>query len=245
MTERRHDLVIFDCDGVLVDSERLSIRVDMTYLERLGWPMTEAEVIERFVGRSDADMRAIIEDHLGGPVPPEIDEEFARQYREAFETELVAVEGIVDALEAIEAAGLATCVASSGGHPKIRRSLELTGLTGWFDDRIFSADDVARGKPAPDLFLHAAATMAVAPGRCVVVEDSVHGVTAAIAAGMTPIAYAGGVTSAERLAAVGQGIATIDEMRELPATLRIAAAPTFRTRTGFDRDRVGDRGPGR
>lgn len=224
MSDRRYDLVIFDCDGVLVDSERLSIRVDMVYLDRLGWPMTEDEVIERFVGRSDADMRAIIEDHLGGPVSPEIDAEFARLYREAFENELVAVDGIVEALDAVQRAGLATCVASSGGHAKIRRSLELTGLTEWFDDRIFSADDVARGKPAPDLFLHAAATMGIAAGRAAVVEDSVHGVTAAIAAGMTPIAYAGGVTSAEKLSAVREGIVTIDAMRDLPAALGITTA---------------------
>lgn len=224
MTERRHDLVIFDCDGVLVDSERLSIRVDIVYLDRLGWPMTEEEVVERFVGRSDADMRAIIEDHLGGPVAPEIDEEFARLYREAFENELVAVEGIEAALAAVRAAGLATCVASSGGHAKIRRSLELTGLTEWFGERIFSADDVARGKPEPDLFLHAAATMGVRPERSVVVEDSVHGVSAAIAAGMTPIAYAGGVTSAEKLSSVGPGIVTIANMHDLPAALGISAA---------------------
>jgi HAD superfamily hydrolase (TIGR01509 family) len=220
VTDGPFELVIFDCDGVLVDSERLSIRVDLVYLERLGWPMTEAEVIERFVGRSDADMRAVIEDHLGGPVPAAIDEEFDRLYRETFDAELTAVDGIVEALEAIAAAGLPTCVASSGGHEKIRRNLALTGLAGWFGDRIFSATDVANGKPAPDLFLHAAAAMGVDPARCVVVEDSIYGVQATLAAGMTAFGYAGGVTAEERLAGVGGNVVTFDDMRALPALVR-------------------------
>ena len=211
------DLVIFDCDGVLVDSERLSIRVDKVYLDRLGWPMDEAEIVERFVGRSDADMRAEIEAHLGGPIPPDIDEEFERTYRETFERELTAVDGIELALDAIAAAGLGVCVASSGGHAKIRRSLELTGLSRHFDDRIFSATDVARGKPAPDLFLHAADAMGAEPERTAVVEDSAHGVAASVAAGMTTLAYAGGVTPAARLA--GPGVEVFDDMRELPGLL--------------------------
>jgi HAD superfamily hydrolase (TIGR01509 family) len=225
VTQRRFDLVIFDCDGVLVDSERLSIRVDVDYLDRLGWPMAEAEIIERFVGRSDADMRADIEAHLGGPIPPEIDEEFARLYRATFEAELAPVEGIADVLAAVAAAGVRMCVASSGGHEKIRRSLALTGLSGWFEDgRIFSAMDVELGKPAPDLFLHAAEAMSVAPDRSAVIEDSVYGVRAALAAGMTPFAYAGGVTSAARLAAAAGGVITFGQMVALPALLGVDRA---------------------
>ena len=211
------DLVVFDCDGVLVDSERLSIRVDAVYLERLGWPMDEAEIVERFVGRSDADMKAEIEDHLGGPVPADIDAEFERLYRETFERELRPVDGIVNTLDAVAAAGIAMCVASSGGHAKIRRSLELTGLTEYFGERIFSATDVARGKPAPDLFLHAAAALGAVAGRTAVVEDSAHGVAAAVAAGMAPFAYAGGVTPAARLE--GHGVTVFDDMHRLPALL--------------------------
>jgi HAD superfamily hydrolase (TIGR01509 family) len=211
------DLIVFDCDGVLVDSERLSIRVDAIYLERLGWPMREAEIIERFVGRSDADMRAAIEDHLGRPIPPDVEAEFNRLYREMFEAELEPVEGIVAALETIEASGILVCVASSGGHEKIRRSLELTGLTRFFDERIFSATDVERGKPAPDLFLHAAASLGAVPARSAVVEDSVFGVEAALAAGMRPFAYAGGVTSEERLAR--PGAVTFRHMADLPGLL--------------------------
>jgi len=213
----RFDLVIFDCDGVLVDSERLSIRVDAIYLDRLGWPMSEAEIIERFVGRSDADMRVVIEDHIGGPIPADIDREFDRLYRETFEAELRPVDGIVEALDAIVATGIPVCVASSGGHAKIRRSLELTGLTGYFGDRIFSASDVALGKPAPDLFLHAASRMGAAPSRSAVVEDSAFGVDAAIAAGMLAFAYAGGVTAADRL--TRPGVVVFDDMHRLPGLL--------------------------
>ena len=225
MTDRRFDLVIFDCDGVLVDSERLSIRVDLVYLERLGWAMSEAEAVERFVGRSDADMRADIEAYLGGPVPAEIDAEFERQYRQAFEEELGPVAGVAGVLDAVATSGLRMCVASSGSHAKIRRSLALADLTPWFDDdRIFSATDVSTGKPAPDLFLHAAASMGVAPGRCAVVEDSVYGVQAALAAGMEAFGYAGGVTPASRLAATGDGVTTFEDMADLPAVLGIGGS---------------------
>lgn len=213
------DLIVFDCDGVLVDSERLSIRVDAMYLDRLGWPMGEAEIIERFVGRSDADMRAVIEEHLGRPIPADIDEEFDRLYRETFEAELRPVDGIVVALDAIVAAGIPVCVASSGGHAKIRRSLDLTGLTRYFGDRIFSASDVDHGKPAPDLFLHAASRMGAAPSRSAVVEDSAFGVDAAIAAGMRAFAYAGGVTGADRL--TRPGVVVFDDMHRLPALLNL------------------------
>jgi len=213
------DLVIFDCDGVLVDSERLSIRVDAMFLERLGWPMDEAEIVERFVGRSDADMRADIEERLGRPIPAEIDREFDRIYRDTFERELTAVDGIVDALDVIVAAAIPICVASSGGHAKIRRSLDLTGLTRYFGDRIFSAADVPRGKPAPDLFLHAASSMDASPSRCAVVEDSAFGVDAAIAAGMRAFGYAGGVTSGDRLSR--PGVVVFDDMHRLPELLGV------------------------
>ena len=212
------DLIIFDCDGVLVDSERLSIRVDAIFLERLGWPMSSDEIVERWVGRSDADMRAEIEEHIGGPIPVDIDEEFSRIYRETLDRELVAVDGIREALDVITTP---RCVASSGEHEKIRRNLSLTGLSDYFGDRIFSATDVAHGKPAPDLFLLAARILGAEPARCAVVEDSVHGVEAALAAGMRAFAYAGGVTPAERLARPGAVV--FNDMRELPALLDAAA----------------------
>ncbi len=211
-------LVIFDCDGVLVDSERLSIRVDAMFLEQIGWPMPESEIVDRFVGRSDADMRAEIERHIGGPIPPDVEEEFRRVYLDTFARELTPVDGIVEALDAIT---IPWCVASSGDHAKIRRNLGLTGLSDRFGDRIFSATDVANGKPEPDLFLHAAERMDASPARCAVVEDSVYGVQAALAAGMHAFAYAGGVTSAGRLSLPGAVV--FDDMRDLPALLAAAS----------------------
>jgi HAD superfamily hydrolase (TIGR01509 family) len=214
------ELIIFDCDGVLVDSERLSIRIDAIYLERLGWPMSQEEIVQRWVGRSDADMRTEIEAHIGGPIPPDVEEEFGRLYREIFDRELAPVDGIREALDVIT---IPRCVASSGKHDNIRRNLALTGLSGYFGERIFSATDVERGKPAPDLFLFAARTLGAEPSRCAVVEDSVYGVEAALAAGMLPFAYAGGVTAADRLARPGAVVFT--DMRQLPDLLEAAVAP--------------------
>jgi HAD superfamily hydrolase (TIGR01509 family) len=214
------ELIIFDCDGVLVDSERLSIRIDAIFLERLGWPMSPEEIVQRWVGRSDADMRTEIEAHIGGPIPSDIDEEFSRIYREIFDRELTPVDGIRAALDVIT---IPRCVASSGKHDNIRRNLALTGLSSYFGERIFSATDVEHGKPAPDLFLLAARTLGAEPSRCAVVEDSVYGVEAALAAGMLPFAYAGGVTPADRLARPGAVVFT--DMRQLPELLETAVVP--------------------
>jgi HAD superfamily hydrolase (TIGR01509 family) len=219
-TTRRFDLVIFDCDGVLVDSERLSVSLDVRLLAGLGWPLTEAEIIERFVGRTDAAMRAEIEEHLGRDVGPAW-AAFGEEYVRLFATELRPVDGVVEAVDAVQAAGYATCVASSGGHDKIRRNLALTGLRERFGERIFSGEDVVHGKPAPDLFLHAAEAMAVEPARCAVVEDSRHGVAAARAAGMRAYAYAGGVTSAAALE--GPATTVFEDMRALPDLLQSRA----------------------
>jgi HAD superfamily hydrolase (TIGR01509 family) len=208
------DLVIFDCDGVLVDSERIAVRIDVIVLERLGWPLTEAEVIERFVGRSEEYMVGEIEAALGRPLAPDWDHEFRPLYHDAFEAELAPVDGVVDALDRI---GAPTCVASSSSHERLRRTLGLTGLYDRFAGRIFSAADVANGKPAPDLFLHAAATLGADPARCAVVEDSVFGLQAARAAGMTAFGYGGGVTPPERLE--GPATTVFADMRELPALL--------------------------
>lgn len=212
----RFDLVIFDCDGVLVDSERLSVRLDVELLEILGWPLSEAEIVEHWVGRTEAAMRAEIEAHLGRDVSAEW-EAFSERYVAAFANALEPVDGVSDVVDAIQATGVATCVASSGDHAKIRRNLAKTGLLDRFAGRIFSADDVEHGKPAPDLFLHAATAMGVEPGRCAVIEDSRHGVAAARAAGMEALGYAGGVTPAAALA--GPATTVFDDMRELPALI--------------------------
>ena len=208
------ELVIFDCDGVLVDSERISVRVDVAVLARLGWPMTEAEVVERFMGRTEADMAAEIEAHLGRPLPANWEEPFRHLYREAFEAELKPVPGILEALDAIAGP---ICVASSGTHERMRYTLGLTGLYPRFAGRIFSASEVARGKPAPDLFLHAARRMGVRPAACAVVEDSRYGVEAARGAGMRAFGYAGGLSPRAWLE--GPDTVVFDEMRDLPRLL--------------------------
>ena len=213
---RRFDLVIFDCDGVLVDSEILSIRLDMELLAKLGWPMTQAEIVERWVGRTEEAMRREIEDHLGRDVGDEW-AEFSERYVRVFAEELEPVAGVAAAIDAIHQAGYATCVASSGDLAKIQRNLAKTGLLDRFGDRLFSADDVEHGKPAPDLFLHAADAMGIPRERTAVVEDSRHGVTAARAAGMWAFAYAGGVTPAEALA--GPVTTVFDQMADLPELL--------------------------
>jgi len=208
------ELVIFDCDGVLVDTERLAVRVDVQVLAQLGWVMTEAEVVERFVGLSDATIREAIEAHTGRSLADNWEQEFRHLYRSSFAESLTAVDGVVEALDGIT---LRTCVASSGSHEKMRFTLGLTGLLERFDGRMFSVSEVERGKPAPDIFLHAAARMGVAPAACAVVEDSRFGVEAARAAGMRAFGYAGGLTPAHLLA--GSGTIVFTDMRELPRLL--------------------------
>ena len=210
------ELVIFDCDGVLVDSERLAVRIDVRVLGELGWIMTEQEVVERFMGRTHEYMVSEIEAFLGRPLAPDWEDPFHQLYRDAFAAELRPVEGVVDALDRIT---LPTCVASSGTHEKIRFTLGLTNLYDRFAGRIFSASEVARGKPAPDLFLHAAKRMGVDPAACAVVEDSRYGVEAARAAGMLALGFAGGLTAAEHLQ--GPGTIVFTEMRELPSLLAL------------------------
>jgi HAD superfamily hydrolase (TIGR01509 family) len=208
------ELVIFDCDGVLIDSERLAVKVEVAALRDLGWPLTEAEVIARFMGRSDREMHAAIEAHLGRELPGGWHEQIQRRYRQAYEAALAPVAGVLDALDRIS---LRTCIASSGTHEHLRYTLGLTGLYERFAGRIFSAEDVGRGKPAPDLFLYAAEQMGVEPAACVVVEDSRPGVEAARAAGMRALAFAGGLTHADALG--GPDTIVFHDMRELPALL--------------------------
>lgn len=214
------ELVVFDCDGVLVDSERLSVVVDQRVLGEFGWHLTQDEILHRFVGRSSAYFRAELETFLGRPLDHDWEARFQPWYEEAFARDLEPVPGIRSAVERLEAAGTATCVASNGSHDKIRRNLARTGLLPSFDGRIFSADDVAQGKPAPDLFLHAAERMGYAPESCVVVEDSRSGIAAARAAGMQAYGYAGGLTPSEWL--TGERTIVFDDMAALPALLDLA-----------------------
>lgn len=208
------ELVVFDCDGVLVDSEPIAVRIDALVLEHYGLTLSEAEIVERFVGRSPSAMERFIESRLGRELPAGWDEQFRPMFERAFEAELQPVDGIEDALARIE---LRTCVASSSNPGPLERKLRIAGLYERFAGRIFSAAEVANGKPAPDLFLHAARQIGVQPARCVVVEDSRHGVAAARAAGMHALAYAGGVTPADALR--GPATTVFDDMRELPELL--------------------------
>lgn len=209
------ELVVFDCDGVLVDSERIAVRVDAVVLAGLGWELTEAEIIDRFTGRSSLSMTRQVEEHLGRSLPADWEEEFAHLYHDALAAELTPVEGIVDALDSLT--HLSTCVASSGSHEKMRFTLGIIDLHPRFEGRIFSATEVEHGKPAPDLFLHAARRMGVPPEACAVVEDSQYGLRAARAAGMRAFAYDGGTTPVERLE--GPGTVVFDDMRRLPGLL--------------------------
>ena len=217
-------LVIFDCDGVLVDTERIAVKVDVRVLAALGWALTEQDVIERFVGRTDDYMTEQIEAYLGRSLPAGWADEFQPLYREAFAAGLAPVDGVGEALDQIS---LLTCVASNGTHDKMRFTLGLTGLYERFAGRIFSVTEVTNGKPAPDLFLHAASRMGVEPAACAVVEDSVYGVEAARAAGMLALGFAGGLTPAGRLR--GPGTIVFSDMRELP---RLLAEPRHTLRDG-------------
>jgi HAD superfamily hydrolase (TIGR01509 family) len=209
-------LVIFDCDGVLVDSERLAIDVDIASIRELGWAITAAEVVENFVGRAERDIHAEIEKRIGRALTSDWHQRWDAEFQRMLTEELEAVPGVHAAVEAVAAMGLASCVASSGSHAKMRRTLGRTGLWNHFAGRIFSASEVARGKPAPDLFLHAAAQMGAAPDRCVVVEDSRFGVAGAKAAGMAVVGYAGGVIPAHHLSEADM---VIQDMAELPGAV--------------------------
>ncbi|WP_049580250.1 HAD family hydrolase [Streptomyces sp. SBT349] len=208
------DLIIFDCDGVLVDSEPLALRICVELGAELGWPLTEEEIIDRFLGRSERAVRAQIAERLGEEAAGRWGEWYRERLDLAIDTELTAVDGITEVLDAIT---VPHCIASSGRHAKMRRTLGRTGLYERFAGRIFSASEVARGKPEPDLFLYAASRMGVEPGRCAVIEDSQYGVRAARAAGMRSFGYAGGLTPAAWLA--GDNTVVFDDMRKLPTLL--------------------------
>jgi HAD superfamily hydrolase (TIGR01509 family) len=196
---------------VLVDSERLTLEAEAEFLTEQGWPLRPDEVAELFLGRTDAYMRQVIRERL-----PELPADWEQRLDERYlasQADLQPVDGIVAALDRITAQ---TCVASSGTHEKMRRTLGATGLYDRFEGRIFSATEVEHGKPAPDLFLYAAKQMGASPEACAVVEDSPFGVEAGHAAGMRVFAYSGGVTPAERLQAAD---VVFDDMRELPELL--------------------------
>ena len=207
------ELIIFDCDGVLVDTEPVANRVLTEVLNELGLPVSYDETVRQFMGLPTATCVEIIESRLGRPAPAGFVEGYLSRLLEAFRQGLRPVHGVTSVLDRIN---VPTCVASNGDHEKMRLTLGLTGLLPRFKGRMFSVTEVERGKPHPDLFLHAARRMGCAPDTCAVVEDSVFGVQAALAAGMTSFGFAA-LTDPDALAAAGAKV--FSDMSELPALL--------------------------
>jgi HAD superfamily hydrolase (TIGR01509 family) len=207
--------VIFDCDGVLVDTERISNTVLAGLLTQAGLPTTFEYCMREYRGRSMSSVLTLAAERHGAPLPADITERYYAEVEVVFAHELQPVPGVIDALDRIT---LPSCVASSGPHHKMAVTLRRTGLWERFEGRIFSATEVQHGKPAPDLFLHAARAMGFDPAQTAVVEDSVPGIEAACAAGMRALAFARD-TDAGRLAAAGGE--PFADMAELPGLLTV------------------------
>ncbi|ONI68799.1 hydrolase [Kribbella sp. ALI-6-A] len=210
-------LVIFDNDGVLVDSERLANTILAELLTEAGLPYTFDEAVRDFMGGSMVSMRQKAEARLGRPLPADLEDRYHQRLFDGF-ANLQAIEGVAAVLDHLEATGTPYCLASSGTHRRIHTALTAVGFWDRFAGRIFSAEDVAHGKPAPDLFLYAASTLGVKPADCVVVEDSPLGVAAANAAGMTVFGYAA-MTDPAKLASAD---AIFHQMTALPALIEAA-----------------------
>jgi HAD superfamily hydrolase (TIGR01509 family) len=204
------ELIIFDCDGVLVDSEKLAIKIDQEFLLEIGISMSLEEIVKKFVGKSDQYFQLEIERLVGLNLAPNWKSDLEDRYNQVFAKELKPVNGIIEVLESLE---VPVCVASSGSQKKIRNSLELTSLSGYFGENIFSAEQVSKGKPDPELFLFAAAQMEANPAKTVVVEDSNAGVLAGVAAQMHVFGYCGSVTPKSDL--LISGVTPFDQMNEL------------------------------
>lgn len=181
-------LVIFDCDGVLVDSEHVSNVILASQLREVGLDIDAQRAMELFVGRSVSECQTLITRLLGAPLPDTFMARYHAACEDAFATRLAPVTGTAAAIRALQIAGIPMCVASSAAADRTRRKLAFTGLMSFFADRVFSGEDVARNKPAPDLFLHAAKECGGAAADCIVVEDTAIGVAAGVAAEMCVIA---------------------------------------------------------
>ena len=214
------EVVIFDCDGVLVDSEMISLARTRSALARLGLDLSEGEARDRFLGISAGSIQEIAERALGAPLPIDFQGQLTREILADFELGLRGVEGIGEAISKLDAR---VCVASSSSLARIRASLGIVGYANLFEPNIFSAADVASGKPEPDIFLHAARRLEADPESCLVIEDSAPGVTAARRANMTVFGFTGGAHA--RSAGYGAGLISagaelvFDNMRELPGLI--------------------------
>jgi HAD superfamily hydrolase (TIGR01509 family) len=216
LLKRTPALVIFDCDGVIVDSEQISHSVLHAQLLEGGVAITYEETVERFIGTSPAGFVAHVTELFAGEMPADFVDRFREATFAAFDERLVTVAGVEAVLRSLQ---VPHCVASNGPHFKLRTTLGRTGLLDYFGPRIFSFEDVARPKPAPDLFLHAARTLGTDPAACIVVEDTPTGIRAARAAGMRALGYAA-MTPPQRLLDAGAH-AVFADMQDLPALLHL------------------------
>jgi HAD superfamily hydrolase (TIGR01509 family) len=223
MSKERFALVIFDCDGVLVDSEPITNRIFAQMLNEFGIAISLEDMFERFVGRSMAQCLEIVTKMLGRPVPPHFVEEYHTRSASALRSELKAVPDIETVLAAMR---MPYCVASSGSHEKMQITLGVTGLLPQFSGKMYSVTEVAQSKPFPDVFLYAARQQGVAPAQCAVIEDTPTGVRAGVAAGMTVFGYCA-LTPKQRLIEAGAHH-TFERMRDLPSMISAAhASPSF------------------
>lgn len=214
MNKQKFGLVIFDCDGVLVDSELITNRVFARMLNELGIAVTLEDMFERFVGRSMPQCLEIIVQMLGRPVPQHFVEEYHKRSAAVLKLELKAVADIESVLATIP---MPFCVASSGTHQKMQTTLGITGLLPQFQGKMYSVTEVAQSKPFPDVFLHAASRQGVVPAECAVIEDTPTGVRAGVAAGMTVFGYCA-LTPRQRLIEAGAHH-TFERMSDLPALI--------------------------
>lgn len=215
------DLVIFDCDGVLVDSEPISSAVLIDELSRLGVSITGDYVRDHCLGRSFPTVAKTIRETFAAPLPEDFEQRYRSSLLARFETELRPTPGIAALLARLKAR---RCVATSSSPPRVARSLELTELGPFFGADVFTASQVARGKPAPDLFLFAAERMGARPDRTLVIEDSRPGVEAALAAGMMVLVYTGGGHLRGQPPALPPGVGSFDNWRDFPQVLLGAVA---------------------
>lgn len=214
----RPDAVVFDCDGVLVDSEPLSNQIFAQVLTQEGLPTTYDDSVRLYLGRNTTECVAEVRRVLGRPLRTDVVAEYERRCAAAFRTRLDPVPGVVDLLDALVAADIQRCVASSGTPQEIALRLEVTRLGHYFGDLLFSAVMVPRGKPAPDLFRYAAARLDADPSRCVLIEDSPAGVCGGKAAGMVVIGLAS-LVSPDRLAEAGADLVLTRIVDAIPAIL--------------------------
>ncbi|MCA9004500.1 MAG: HAD-IA family hydrolase [Planctomycetaceae bacterium] len=216
--DMKYKAVIFDCDGVLVDSETLGNRVLAEMITEIGFPLSPEQAVEQFKGGKLADCLAVVEDQMDAKLPADFATQVRAQMAKVFEKELQAIQGVREALEAIP---VTKCVASNGPEEKMALTLKITDLSRYFEGRIYSAYTVGVWKPEPDLYLYAADQMGVQPSECVVIEDSKLGVQAAVAAGIPVLGYADHSSPVEL---ESYGAKTFRSMYELPALLGLQSS---------------------